>query len=113
MIVTMKKHLIEQVNGILVMTMLEILEFFVLIIAHHLITMISKITFYKKIFKFKVYNKFFQLDFVYKAYLMDSVLLSLEKYLRKCQQFLADYNAIDKSNFLNIHKYLTVIEINL
>ena len=45
MIVTMKKHLIDQVNGILVMTMLEMLQFFVLIIAHRLTTIISKITF--------------------------------------------------------------------
>ena len=40
---------------------------------------------------------------------MDLVLLSLQKYLLNgnVYHFLVDYNSIDKSHILNIHKYLT------
>ena len=50
----------------------------------------------------------FQLNFVFEVFLMDLVLLSLEKYLwmEMFMKFSVDYNSIDTSDRLNIHKYL-------
>ena len=51
----------------------------------------------------------FQLNFVLEEYLMDLVLLNLEKYLsiEMCMiTITVDYNSIDKSDILNTHKYL-------
>ena len=41
---------------------------------------------------------------------MDLVLLRLEKYLVNVDDFSVDYNAIDKSNILNIQKCLMTKE---
>ena len=57
----------------------------------------------KEIFKFKADNKNVNfLNFVSEVYLMDLVL-SLN---RNVYDFSVDYNSIDKSDILNIHKYL-------
>ena len=50
----------------------------------------------------------FQLNFVLEVFLMDLVLLSLEKYLwmEMFMKFSVDYNSVDTSDILNIHKYL-------
>ena len=53
----------------------------------------------------------FQLNFVSEVYLMDLVLLSLEKYFylnENVYDFSVDYNSIDKSDILSIHKYLMI-----
>ena len=52
----------------------------------------------------------FQLNFVLKAYLMDLLRLSLETSLkRNVYHFLVDHSTVDKSDILNIHKYLMVM----
>ena len=49
----------------------------------------------------------FQLNFVWEVILMDLVLLSLEISLNgNVYDFSIDNNPIDKSDILNIHKYL-------
>ena len=53
----------------------------------------------------------FQLNFVSEVYLMDLVLLSLEKYFylnESVYDFSVDYNSIDKSDILTIYKYLMI-----
>ena len=52
----------------------------------------------------------FQLNFVQEAYLMDLLLLRFENYLmiKYLYDFSVEYNAVDKSDILNIHKYLMV-----
>ena len=51
----------------------------------------------------------FQLNFVLEIYLMDLVLLSLQKYLKGNEyDSSVDFNFIDKSDILNIHKYLMI-----
>ena len=42
---------------------------------------------------------------------MDLVLLSLEKYLGNVYDFSVNYNSTDKSDILNIHKYLMIKNI--
>ena len=49
----------------------------------------------------------FRLNFVHEVYLIDLVLLSLKG---NVYDFLVDYNSINKSDILNIHKYLIVLE---
>ena len=56
--------------------------------------------------KLKIKLLTFQINFVSEAHLMDLVLLSLEKLSRNAYDFSVDYNCIDKSDKLNIHKYL-------
>ena len=51
-----------------------------------------------------------QLSFPEEAHVMDLVLLRLEKYLVNVDDFSVDYNAIDKSNILNIQKCLMTKE---
>ena len=55
-------------------------------------------------------TSFFQHDFVWEIYLIDFMLLNLEKNLREkmSKDFSVDYSAIDKSDILDIHKYLMV-----
>ena len=48
----------------------------------------------------------FQLNFVAEVFLMDLVLLSLVSLNGNIYDFSVDYNSIDKSDILNIHKYL-------
>ena len=48
-----------------------------------------------------------QLNFAYEVYLIDLVLLSLEKTF-KLKYFSVGYNTIDKSDISNIHNYLMV-----
>ena len=55
-------------------------------------------------------TSFFQHGFVWEIYLIDFMLLNLEKNLweEKSKDFSVDYSAIDKSDILDIHKYLMV-----
>ena len=55
----------------------------------------------KKIFKIKVLT--YQLNFALELFLIVLVLKSLEG---KCVWFSVDFNSIDKSEILNIHKHL-------
>ena len=48
----------------------------------------------------------FQLNFFSKVYLMDLVILSLEIEIVDVYNFSVNYNSIDKSDILNIYKYL-------
>ena len=48
----------------------------------------------------------FHFNFVSEVYLMELVLLSLEKSFSMEMCFSVDYNSIDKSDILNIHQYL-------
>ena len=49
----------------------------------------------------------FQLNFVWEVFVMDLVLVSSEVSLNgNVHDFSVDYNSIDKSDILNIHKYL-------
>ena len=67
----------------------------------------------KEIYKLKGDNGILNLKFVYEAYLMDLMLLTLEKYLQEnVYDFSADYKAVDKFEILNIHKYL-IVENNI
>ena len=62
----------------------------------------------KKFSKLKTTIKLltFQLSFVSEVFLMDLVLLSLEKLRENVYDFSFDYSSIDKSDKLNIHKSL-------
>ena len=65
----------------------------------------------KEIIKFKAdyKNVNFPTRFCLEVYLMDLVLLSLEKFKSlngNVYAFSVDYNSIDKSDILNIYKYL-------
>ena len=67
----------------------------------------------KEIYKLKGDNGILNLKFVYEAYLMDLMLLTLEKYLQEnVYDFSADYKAVDKFEILNIDKYL-IVENNI
>ena len=49
----------------------------------------------------------FQLNFVLEVFLIDLVLLSFRSiFKRNVNDFSFDYNSIDKSDILNIHKHL-------
>ena len=49
----------------------------------------------------------FQLSFVWEVFVMDLVLVSREVSLNgNMHNFSVDYNSIDRSDILNIHKYL-------
>ena len=48
----------------------------------------------------------FKSNFVLEVFLMDLVILILVSLNRNMYDFSVDYNSIDKSDILNIHKYL-------